>query len=917
MKGKKRVPYLLIMIILYFVFFVLNLYSVNEKKYINLTFSDPGDPNPVEWGFSMYDYREAEKKSATDFQASGNFKLRVFNYDGIELTRMVIIKDGEEYTTLTASEAIYDIIDEGECTITVELWIKYYYIPIIWYEWKRFNSITVTVVKDNTPPEITIVKKIGEDILFDEDNDAVYDWANKFWDITAKADDGDGLGVLTRTWWYRLDQGDYSQQNLRKTGNQVSIYVENEGIHTIEFFVQDKVSNQGSCLHTYKIDKTNPVPVNKETIDLDITTEDGLLKDLLVYWDNTTDLPIGQACGTMLYEVGIRIQAPSGIQPYLFQPIGNVNHSDLNLRNSYTINFNQLDREDVVYEIGIRAVDFLTNKSEDWTFVEFDRNPSYARIRTLEYVSPENRAGVIHYPADVHLEKIPNEPFNPLIEKYRLQIKDETNILVDQFDFTGDDIRDHQYSLNGTTIYINELELSGNSHTHKVYNYTLETHFIPEYAAMIYTQYQADRIPNYIADFKINIRDQEGTPPIEIMDKTAYQDGTTNIIRLNRDLNDPVYFDFTNNTDGEGDLLFYRLFSMDGEELTNDWTNASESFSLSESDYRKHHLYFEVKETILGSDSLKSLYPDYKTQVTVHKPDLESFEGFYLNFRDPAEPVSLEPEFKTTPGRPLTMEVYLNPSLPPPITYLWNFGDGTASSHASSPVHAYFHPNLEDQETIYNLTLTVTDGNLEEHKKYASVIIRNTDKGRLFTNEIWGGEHILSGDVLVPAGIQLGISDNTDVKIHGSPVYGYNHRLTIEGKLKADPGVSFYMKELIHKPWRGILLKGESENLSNITIRNAEQGLVVAPAAQLQQIQNCIFQENEIGVRLLGSEIDIILCEFLNNHLYGIKEDAGGNPRVTDSLFRDNTYDYYDEDLTIRNFQQLNGLDNNSGNRGE
>lgn len=116
--------------------------------------------------------------------------------------------------------------------------------------------------------------------------------------------------------------------------------------------------------------------------------------------------------------------------------------------------------------------------------------------------------------------------------------------------------------------------------------------------------------------------------------------------------------------------------------------------------------------------------------------------------------------------------------------------------------------------------------------------------------------------------------------------------------------------------WRGIYIEGRAE-LNGATIKQARRGLTALESSTVN-ITGCIFRENEVGLHVYGSSPRIIDCSFLENTIYGIKEDkgegSGGRPVVINCRFGGNRYDYYHQDLAVITLEELNGLEGNQGN---
>jgi hypothetical protein len=74
------------------------------------------------------------------------------------------------------------------------------------------------------------------------------------------------------------------------------------------------------------------------------------------------------------------------------------------------------------------------------------------------------------------------------------------------------------------------------------------------------------------------------------------------------------------------------------------------------------------------------------------------------------------------------------------------------------------------------------------------------------------------------------------------------------------------------------------------------------------------FENNIIGLHVLGTQHLLDRCIFRNNLRYGIKEDENGNPVIKGCEFEHNLFDYYDEYERIISIQRLNQLNNTTSN---
>lgn len=271
--------------------------------------------------------------------------------------------------------------------------------------------------------------------------------------------------------------------------------------------------------------------------------------------------------------------------------------------------------------------------------------------------------------------------------------------------------------------------------------------------------------------------------------------------------------------------------------------------------------------------------------------------------------INLPASFDTTPDAPLQLTAAVTDPDGYPVSYSWNPGDGGAPVSGAAPTYQY--------TTIgsYTLTLTVTDNDGGITTTATTVNVHNTFQGKLFTNETWSGTWYLYGDVTVPPGITLTILPGTQIIVNSDPFTGNSYTLDIQGNLTI-PGagqVSFSSPTGQAGDWKGIYVEGQA-TLNQVLIQDAARGLAVVNGAAAM-ITNCTFQNNQAGLHVYGAQPTVTNCSFINNTLYGIKEDNGGRPIVTGSLFSGNGIDYYSEIMTGITIDQLNQINGNSGNQ--
>ena len=320
------------------------------------------------------------------------------------------------------------------------------------------------------------------------------------------------------------------------------------------------------------------------------------------------------------------------------------------------------------------------------------------------------------------------------------------------------------------------------------------------------------------------------------------------------------------------------------------------------SEFSQHVLtgvdYFTFEEGIPGTYTLYGTPTDLAGNIGDEKSQA-------IRVNNP--PVVILPdEIYTTPGKPMTLSGVVVDYDGMAITYKWTPGDQVLELNGPNPEYHY------DQLGDYILTLTVTDNDGGVTTVSTTVKVRNTTQGRLYLNETWSGAHRLVGDVLVPEGLNLTIEEGTQLLIDGIPGdTGYNHALNIEGSMTAT-GVDIYSSQGKPGSWHGILIRGKA-NLDNVTLQHATRGVAALIGSDVT-ISSSTFRENRLGVHVYGAFPLIDNSVFLNNSWYGIKEDISGRPTVYDCLFDNNGIDYYTQESTRINIEELNAMGGNSGN---
>lgn len=273
--------------------------------------------------------------------------------------------------------------------------------------------------------------------------------------------------------------------------------------------------------------------------------------------------------------------------------------------------------------------------------------------------------------------------------------------------------------------------------------------------------------------------------------------------------------------------------------------------------------------------------------------------------------------FLTNPARPIALSATVidnDGDNDGTMHYAWDLdNDGITDTNAQTPSTSYLHSQIENTETSHTINLTITDRNNLSVTKTGTVKVVNTTKGSLFTNEYWSGTHVLEGRVEIPVGITLTTAPLTTVNVsyNPDPLIGYDYGLLVKGTLHAQPGTKFGIPDTVEDKWKGIDIEGVA-SLDTVTIEDAERGITVIPGSNAT-ITGCVLNNNIAGIHVYGTA-QLITGTLFTNNLYGVKEEIGASPVLTNCIFDHNTIDYYHKTLTRITMDELNLLPGNSGN---
>jgi len=264
------------------------------------------------------------------------------------------------------------------------------------------------------------------------------------------------------------------------------------------------------------------------------------------------------------------------------------------------------------------------------------------------------------------------------------------------------------------------------------------------------------------------------------------------------------------------------------------------------------------------------------------------------------------------PWQPLQFSV--SPSTASGITWVW--GDGSPNSSGASATHAYQQAaNQTTSSCSYQLTIELPGGTSIP----LTVTVQDTQKGALWGDEVWHGDHTVLGVVVVPQNLSLTIASG-NVSFQGDLGAGFGQGITVQGDLQIAGGVTLEPEAGQSQGWGTILVDGTAEigasGWSTVTIEGADRG-IAADAGSAVTLVNTTLMKNLTGIQVVGTQdVTITGCNITGNTVYGIKEDSGGRPTVMNTTIKGNFRDYYQWDGGLLTIIQINALGKNSGNQG-
>jgi alpha-tubulin suppressor-like RCC1 family protein len=262
---------------------------------------------------------------------------------------------------------------------------------------------------------------------------------------------------------------------------------------------------------------------------------------------------------------------------------------------------------------------------------------------------------------------------------------------------------------------------------------------------------------------------------------------------------------------------------------------------------------------------------------------------------------------QSTLGKPLSFHVETHPNAQF-SSVKWDFGDGAPVITGRQVTHSY--QKISEPGLYFLVTVIAVDSSNQEHKSYMRARISYTTEGQLYANETWSGTYTLTGDIFVPSGVTLTLKPGMCLKVKSGAGIVVEGELLIQDPAKATTVDSINGKAEL---WKGIKFTGNGRcNINGLVISHAEQGIVTAGSGNIV-VKNSDFIDNLVGLHCLNGVVAIDGCIFSGNVYYGIKEDKGCSPIVTNCSFLSNGMHYYDQERLKLTAEQLN-TGSNSGN---
>jgi len=231
---------------------------------------------------------------------------------------------------------------------------------------------------------------------------------------------------------------------------------------------------------------------------------------------------------------------------------------------------------------------------------------------------------------------------------------------------------------------------------------------------------------------------------------------------------------------------------------------------------------------------------------------------------------------------------------------------------------------------VYQARFIVSEGG-NDHPMASPwiTIVVDPNYGEIDGDATWSTDRVMSGSIHIHPGARLTIDPGVRVTVARAIDLATGEGLSITvrsgGSIVVSPGsvvqpVGWRADARAGEDWdywAGIVVEGAATICGGV-IRGASRGIAAMPGSDVT-VRDARIEANRTGVHACGVGVEPVIdaTRFVGCARYGIKEDAGAVPVVTDCTFERNTSDYYDTTLTVVAAEDIDLLEPgvNHGNR--
>jgi hypothetical protein len=257
-----------------------------------------------------------------------------------------------------------------------------------------------------------------------------------------------------------------------------------------------------------------------------------------------------------------------------------------------------------------------------------------------------------------------------------------------------------------------------------------------------------------------------------------------------------------------------------------------------------------------------------------------------------------------------------------------SMGSGPAAGWARAVVFAEVLPGAPDG--VYQARFLVREVGTDHPMASPWItIVVDPNYGEIEGDATWSTDRVMTGSIHVHPGARLTIGPGVHVTVARAIDRATGEGLSITvrsgGSIVLSPGsvvqpVGWRSDARAGEDWdywAGMVVEGTA-TISGGVIRGALRGIAAMPGSEVTLRDSCI-EACRTGVHACGVVVEPVIdaTRFVDCARYGIKEDAGSVPVVTNCTFERNTSDYYDTELTVVAAEDIDLLEpgRNHGNR--